>query len=130
MLGRGVNNWTARNLEKELIKYDEMALTLKHNVSVKMQSYAKSWSKHSLVEHSTLFMTIAAQFRDQPFSAADQGSNPGALEYERWTLPRSHRSSFELQRAFSYKYWRDYATAEDDTVILLDTRGIFEKNFN
>ena len=81
-----------------------MTLRIKHSVSVKMQFYAKSWSKHSLVEHSTLFMTLAAQFRDQPFSAADQGSNPSTLEYERRTLPRSHWSSCELQRAFNYKY--------------------------
>ena len=69
--------------KKELIKCDEMTLTINHNVAVKMQFHAKSWSKHSLVEHSTLFMTLAAQFRDQPFSAADQESNPGTPEYER-----------------------------------------------
>ena len=61
-----------------------MALASKHNISVKTQSYAKSWSKHSLVEHSTLFMTLAAQFREEPFSASDQGFEPQHPEL--WAL--------------------------------------------
>ena len=102
-----------------------MALASKHNISVKTQFYAKSWSKHSLVEHLSCSWPSLRNSERYHSRLQTRGLNPSTLSYERWTLPRGYWSPFWIVTCGSLKCWCDNAIAKSEAVTLVNAHNIF-----